>query len=120
MEKKAQKNPSHNLIGIILLILLWIGLISAGFWYTKLHIEQITREIQETNSLNIQALEEQIQLLRTEMNDIQEALAQTDKTLSSTNTASEEVNQRIVEMDEHLKELEKSLNILKENGNEDY
>lgn len=119
-EKQRPRPPAGKVLGIALLVLLWMGLTTAGFWQAKEYVERKVREIQETNALNVQALEEQIQSLRTEMNDIEEALAKTDKTLSSTGSASEEVNKRITELDEQLRNLEKSLNILKESGNADY
>lgn len=115
-KKKTERQPP----GIILLVLLWVGLTAGGFWYAGYYIDRAAREIQETNALNVQAMEEQIKTLHNEMNAIKEALDKTDATISSTGTASEEVNKRIAEMDEHLKRLEKSLDILRESGNADY
>lgn len=118
--RSKKKSPWPGIMGIFFLFLLWAGLTYAGYWHAKQYVERAVREIQETNSLHVKMLEEDIQSLHTEMNAIEEALAQTDKTLSNTGSASEAVNERITQLDEQLKKLEKSLNILMEKGNEDY
>lgn len=122
MEQPVQEKNTgrRQLPGMVLLVLLWVGLAAGGFWYAKYYIDQAAREIQEANALNVQAMEEQIKSLHSEMNAIKEALDKTDATISSAGTASEEVNKRITEMDEHLKRLEQSLNILRESGDADY
>lgn len=120
-EREVRKTVGFNQLRVILaLVLLWASLFAGGFWYARQYIEQIVLEIQETNALTVQDLEEKIQSLSSEMKIIKETLTRTDKTLSSTGTASEEVKKRIEEMDIQLKELEKSLSILQETGNEDY
>jgi len=120
-EREVKKIVSFIQLRVILaLVLLWASLFAGGFWYARQYIDQMVLEIQETNALNVQDLEEKIQSLSTEMKAIKESLTQTDKTLSSTGTASEEVKKRIEEMDKQLKGLEKSLSILQESGNVDY
>ncbi|HAG11782.1 MAG TPA: hypothetical protein DCK76_10505 [Desulfotomaculum sp.] len=120
-ERDVKKKVGFNQLRVILaLVFLWACLLVGGFWYARQYIDQKVLEIQETNALNVQDLEEKMQSLSAEMKIIKESLTQTDKTLSSTGTASEEVKKHIEEMDKQLKELEKSLNVLQESGNEDY
>ncbi len=118
-KNKEKKHRSNSIIYIFLLAA-WIGLVCAGYWYATGYVERAVQEIQQTNALNIQMLEKEIESLRFEMNAIEEILAKTDQTLSHAGSASEAVNERISELDEQLKKLEKSLNILMESGNEDY
>jgi septal ring factor EnvC (AmiA/AmiB activator) len=120
-ERGVKKPVDFNRLRVILaLVLLWACLLVGGFWYARQYIDQKVLEIQETNALNVQDLEEKMQSLSAEMKIIKESLTQTDKALSSTGTTSKEVKKRIEEMDNQLKELEKSLSVLQESGNEDY
>ncbi len=115
-----RKTSALRALAIGTLVLLWLGLAGAGFWYARQYVQQTVREIQETNALHVQALEEEIHALRGEMQRIEEALAAADRTLAGTSSASEEVNERISQLDQQLKKLEKSLNILQESSNVDY
>lgn len=117
-EKRTRRATARpNLMVIILTVLVWGGLVCGGFYLAKNYIDRSIKEVQETNAMNVQALDERLNSIHGEMQDIKSALAQTDETLSSTNSTRKELNQKIEQLDEQLKQLQNSLKILQESGN---
>lgn len=73
IEMEVKKTVGFNQLRVILaLVILWASLFVGGFWYARQYIDQMVLEIQETNALNVQNLEEKIQSLSTEMKIIKE------------------------------------------------
>lgn len=115
--KKARwKGPAI----IILVLLVWSGLVYGGFYLGKDYIDRSVKNVQETNAMNVQALEEELKSIRGEMKEIETALNQADKQLSSTDATREKLNRKIEQLDKQLKQLQKSLQILRETGNVEY
>lgn len=115
--KRTRKTgPRTGLPVIILTLFMWAALVCGGFLLAKNYIDRSFKEIQETNAMNVKALEERLNTLHRDIQEIESALAETDKTLSSANTTRQELNKKIEQLDNQLKELQKSLYILRESG----
>ena len=115
--KRARKTASRlNLPILIITILVWAGLVCGGFYLAKDYVDNSIQEVQETNAMNVQTLDQKLTGIQKEMEEVKTALAQTDETLSSTDSTRKELNQKIEQLDKQLKQLENSLNILRESG----
>jgi len=115
--RRRRRSPWPNVVAWFLVLAFWGGLAYGGFYYTKQYVDRSLRSIQETNALQIQALEERLNALTAEMDAVEAALQDTGKTLSSSDTTRQALNEKIEALDTQLKNLEKSLNILKEAPN---
>lgn len=115
--KRTKRTTARsNLPALILTVLVWAGLVFGGFYLAKDYIDNSIKNVQETNAMNVQALNERLNNLHGEMEEIKSALAQADETLSSTNTTRQQLNEKIDQLDKQLKQLQKSLQILRESG----
>jgi len=114
--RKQKKNTSigKGTAFVFLFLLIWGGLVYGGYYYTKQYFDQTITNLQQTNALHMQEVNEKLSALNNELNALQDALSNTDETLSSAGDIQEELNEKIELLDEQLKALEKSLNILKE------
>jgi len=124
--KRTKKIGMIQVILSILLIVIWLAGVYAGYWYletkmaenyqqTKTLIDQSINAVQETNALRVQELEDRLAALNLDMEQIEEALANADDSLNESNETREELNSRIEQLDNQLEELRKSLEILKGN-----
>ena len=115
--EKNTPGRRDNRSGVFLLFMvalaLWGGLIYGAYYYSTSYFESAIRNVQETNAMHMQALEERLDNIQLELTVVKEALADTDQTLARTDTTREELNQRIGELDRQLEQLEESLNILR-------
>lgn len=111
---RRPKSGGKVFLYFVLLFLLWGGLVYEGFYFTKHYFDQTINNIQQTNAMHMQEVNEKLAGLTNELYALQQAINNTDKTLSSSGDIQEELNKKILVLDEQLKALEKSLKILKE------
>jgi len=113
--KTKTKPPGSSRTTVVLIaLILWAGLVYAGFSLVKVYLDRQITNIQQTNAMNVQTLENRIENLTDELEEMNHALRETDDTLSSSGETQELLNERIEELDERLEELSESLQILKE------
>ncbi|MGI6606356.1 MAG: hypothetical protein ACOX2X_04880 [Peptococcia bacterium] len=114
--RRRNKNTSigKGIAYVLLFLLVWGGLVYGGFSFTKQYFDQTITNLQQTNALHMQEVNEKLSALNNELNALKNALSDTDETLSSAGDIQEELNEKIELLDDQLKALEKSLNILKE------
>lgn len=110
---RRSKNSSGVFLASILSLALWGGLIYGAYYYSTSYFESAIRNVQETNAMHMQAMEERLDNIQLELTVVREALADTDQTLARTDTTREELSQRIEELDHQLEQLQASLNILR-------
>ncbi len=111
---RSTKSGGKIVIYILLFLLFWGGLVYGGFYLTKQYFDQTINNLQQTNALNMQEVNEKLAGLNNELYALQQAISNTDDTLSSSGDIQEELTEKIEILDEQLKALEKSLKILKE------
>lgn len=109
---RKEKRPGMFLTGMLALAL-WMGLIYSAYYYSTSYFENAIRNVQETNAMHVQTLEDRLDNIQSELAVVQEALADTDQTLARTDTTREELSQRIEKLDRQLEQLQESLNILR-------
>lgn len=114
-----------SLTGFALLIL-WLGMVYAGYRYIDLrlardhaqmqeYIQRSIQEVRETNALNVQDLQQEIQNLEKEMQNVRQAMEKADQTIStSSSTTRQALDDKVKELDQRLKDLTQSLKILQE------
>lgn len=101
-------------IFVLLFLLFWGGLIYGGFYVTKQYLTTTLGNIQQTNALHLQDMQERLASLSNELAALKGELSNTDKTLASSTGIQGELRQKIELLDAQLKDLQKSLKILKE------
>jgi uncharacterized protein HemX len=116
MGPERRKKPGSRvyLPSILLIVVLWGGIACGSFYFAKQYIDRSINRVQQTNAINVKALEDRLDTLSTGINDIEQALTNAGLTLSSSDTTQKELNRKIERLDQQLQELEKSLKILKE------
>lgn len=112
--RKKTSSKKAGFIYVLLFLLIWGGLIYAGFYFTKQYLDNTINNIQQTNAMNIQEVKERLDSLANEMIALKSELSSTDETLSSSSSIQEQLRKKIDLLDAQLKNLEKSLKILKE------
>ncbi len=110
--KKSSQKP--RILLFLLIITFWVGLIYGAGYYTKQYIDYSIQTVQQTNAMNARAIEDRLELLSNNLQEIKDALQDTDQTISSSDSIQKELTNRITELDKQLKELQHSLAILKE------
>lgn len=93
-------------------LVLWGGLLYGAYYYATDYLESSLRSVQETNALNVQALNERLDAIQLEVQSLKEALDDTDQVLAKSDETREALHQRIEELDLQLEQLEKSLETL--------
>lgn len=111
---RSTKSGGKVVIYILLFFLIWGGLVYGGFYFTKQYFDRTINNLQQTNALNMQEVNEKLAGLNNELYALQQAISNTDETLLSSGDIQEELTEKIKILDEQLKALEKSLKILKE------
>lgn len=101
-------------LAVPLAVFLWIALLGGGFWLAKGYIDNSLRDIQDTNALHVQALQDKLESLSQKLEELERALETADDTIARSSITQEELNERIMELDRQLEKLEESLRILKE------
>lgn len=112
--KKTRRSPWLTVLAVIIIISLWGGMIYGGYYYAKQYFDQSINNVQQTNAMNIQKLEDRVSSLAVEMEEVKNALKDADQTLSSSDDTQQELNDKINKLNNQLKDLERSLRILKE------
>jgi septal ring factor EnvC (AmiA/AmiB activator) len=119
-ENNARRNKKEGRRGVglavPLLVLLWLALVGGGVWLARDYIDNSLRDIQDTNALHVQALQDKLESLSQKLDELEMALEAADDSIARSSTTQEELNERIVELDRQLEKLEESLRILKESN----
>lgn len=119
-EMIARRNKDHSTppaFHYFILVALWVVLVFGGFYAAKVYFDRSIKSVQQTNAMNIQALEDRLNSLSADMKSIESALKDAGHSLSSSDSTQKELNRKIEDLDRQLRELEKSLKILKEAPN---
>jgi hypothetical protein len=124
--RRDKKASRQKFLVILILFILWGSLVYGAYWYIDMRLVQLQQQIngsitdvQETNNLRINELNDKLLLVEEEIQDISRVLEATGKEVTTSgSTAREELNKRMKELDNRLEELRKSLEILKESKGE--
>ncbi len=116
-KRRNTRSRWKEFLCIFLLLLVWGGLVYGGFYIARQYLDKSINNMQQTNAMNMQEVNERLDSLNLELNNLRKEISNTDKTLSSSGSIQVELNQKIEVLDKQLKNLEKSLNILKEAPN---
>ncbi|ATW26882.1 hypothetical protein [Candidatus Formimonas warabiya] len=120
--RRTKNTSARKILVVFLFVSLWGALVYGGYWYIDSRLDQMQTQInqsivdvQETNTLRIQELEDKLSTVQKDMQVISLALEQTGKEVSTSGSSTrEELNKRMQELDKRLEELKQSLEILKE------
>lgn len=112
--KTKKPSPAIKILLIMLVIIFWGAIVYGTGYYAKQYIDSSIQTVQQTNAMNVRALEDRLDVLSDDLQEIKEALQDTDQTISSSDSTQRELNNRITELDKQLQELQRSLMILKE------
>jgi hypothetical protein len=93
---------------------LWCGLVFAGFYLAKNYIDQAIQKVQQTNAMNVQAINERLDTLTADMKSLENAVGMTGQTISSSGSVQQEILARMAQFELQIQELKNSLDILKE------
>lgn len=115
-QRRRERKPVLRLMAALLALIVWAALGFAGYWYAKEYVNTTIRDVQETNALHVQALQDRLETLSQRLEEIERALATADDTIARSSITQEELNRRITELDQQLQQLEESLKILKESS----
>jgi|GEM_PF-989948 len=115
--RQDRKKSKSGGAGVLIAVLLWGGLVFGGFYTTKHYIDKAIQKVQQTNAMNVQAINERLDTLTSDMKGLKSVLRDADQTLSTSGSLQEELNEKIVMLEQQLKDLETSLKILKEAPN---
>lgn len=119
IEGKARRKGSLGLsiLCVLLAVFIWGGLVYGGFYIARQYIDRSIQKVQQTNAMNVKALEDRLETMSGEMREIEKRLGMAGQTLSSSDSTQKELNVKIQKLDVQLQELERSLKILKEAPN---
>jgi len=107
----------QNIIIVVLAVAFWAGALYGGYYLVAQQVDRSVKAVQQSNALNVKALESRLDALAAEVQKMGSSLSSADRTLSSSGSTQKELNDKIQKLDGQLKELEKSLKILKEAPN---
>ncbi|MDX9873169.1 MAG: hypothetical protein RBT41_12255 [Clostridia bacterium] len=110
----SRKRSRNNLAGALVIFVVWCGLVFGGFYIAKNYIDQTILKVQQTNALNIQAIENRLNDIQNGLQNLEDFVGVTGESISSRDSIQEEMMQKIAEFDRQIQELKNSLNILKE------
>lgn len=111
---EARKRSRNNVVGAVILFVVWCGLVYGGFYLAKDYIDQAISKVQQTNALNVQNIENRLNDIQNSLNNLEDFVGATGESISSRDDIQEEMMERIEEFDEQIQELKRSLEILKE------
>lgn len=118
-EKTRQGRSKSKTKGveILVLLLIWGGLVFGGFYAAKQYIDKALQNIQQTNAMSVQAINERLESLSSDMKGLKEVLSSADQTISSTGSLQQVLTDKIRTLEEQMEDLEASLKVLKEAPN---
>ena len=103
--------------GLVIVVLLWGGLVFGGFYLAKQYIDKAVQRVQQTNAMSVQAINERLDALNSDMRGLKEVLSTADETLASTGSLQRQLTEKIAALEHQMQDLETSLKILKEAPN---
>ena len=102
---------------LLISIVVWGSIVYYGVNKAKAYVDTINVNIiniQQQNAFNIKQVDEQMQLLKTEIEGLRTSIDDTGDSLSSSGNIQSSINKRLKQLDERLEELEASLDLLQE------
>lgn len=89
-------------------------MVFGGFYIARSYIDRAVNNVQQTNALNVQAINERLDTLSTDMKNLENIVSTAGQSISSSGTIQKELVARIELFDQQIQELKQSLDILKE------
>jgi len=93
---------------------LWVLTVCGGYYIAKVYIDRSVEAVQQTNAVQVQAIENRLNSMASDIDQIRLALNNADRSIASSGSTQQNLNQRITDLDKQLQMLAKSLQILKE------
>lgn len=109
-----RRKTRNNIISAVILIAVWSGMVFGGFYIAKSYIDRAVNNVQQTNALNVQAINERLDILSKDMKNLENIVSTAGQSISSSGTIQQELVARIELFDQQMQELKQSLDILKE------
>lgn len=109
-----RKKARNNFLGIVLIIVLWGGMVFGGFYTAKNYIDRAILKVQQTNAMNVQAINERLDTIAADMKNLENIVGTAGQSISSSGNIQKELVERIELFDQQIQELKRSLDILKE------
>lgn len=109
-----RKKARNNFLGIVLIIILWSGMVFGGFYIAKNYIDRAILNVQQTNAMNVQAINERLDTIAADMKNLENIIGTAGQSISSSGNIQKELVERIELFDQQIQELKRSLDILKE------
>ncbi|PKM89823.1 MAG: hypothetical protein CVU87_04215 [Firmicutes bacterium HGW-Firmicutes-12] len=110
----TRRKTRNNFLGGVFIFILWCGLVFSGFYVARHYIDQAIQKVQQTNAMNVQAINERLDILTADMKSLENAVGSTGQTISSSGSVQQEILARMAQFEQQIQELKSSLNILKE------
>lgn len=115
--REKRSKPRTQGVETLVLVLLWGGLVFGGFYLTKQYMDKALQNVQQTNAMSVQAINESLEALSSDMEGLKEVLISADKTISTTGSLQQNLTEKIRMLEEQMQDLEASLKVLKEAPN---
>jgi uncharacterized coiled-coil protein SlyX len=126
VENRSQKQKKiywNEIIVIILLLGLGAFLFYQGYNYLDMRLKELQEateanvlkalnEVQATNALNIKHMEEQMEVILSEMEEIKYILSQTDQSIGVATITQVSLSKHIEELESQLNELQRGMEML--------
>ena len=109
-----RKKRNFRTGSIALMFVIWVVLVAGGYYAARVYFDQAVLKIQQSNSMNVQALNERMESIALEIKELKVLLNVADNAISTSGSLQKDLNERITLLDQQLKNLEQSLKILKE------
>ena len=115
--RQGRSKSTKEGVGLLVIVLLWGGLVFGGFYITKQHIDKAVQNVQQTNAMSVQAINESLEALSSDMKGLKEVLSSADQTISTSGSLQQELTEKIRMLEKQMEDLEASLKVLKEAPN---
>ncbi|MBS4022333.1 MAG: hypothetical protein KGZ79_07915 [Dethiobacter sp.] len=123
--RREKKSALKQLIGVLALFIVGTILFYAGYVYINFKMDEIWQaserttaaalvEIQETNSLNTEILQETLNAILAEMGEIKSTLQEAGQTLDFSTVVQQNLSWRLAELQQQLNELQQAIDLLKD------
>lgn len=126
VENRSQKQKKiywNEIIVVILLLGLGAFLFYQGYNYLDMRLKEMQEateanvlkalnEVQATNALNIKHIEEQMEVILSEMEEIKYILSQTDQSIGVSTITQVTLSKHIEELESQLNELQRGMEML--------
>lgn len=115
--RQGRSKSKKDGAGLLVIVLLWGGLVFGGFYITKQYIDKAVQNVQQTNAMSVQTINESLEALSSDMKGLKEVLSSADQTISTSGSLQQELTEKIRMLEQQMEDLEASLKVLKEAPN---